>query len=168
MTRCRCRGARGCPCRSAPRWCPAHRPQRRLGRDLAPPGSRSDPRQSAAGTAPRLRSGADPALSGLLRPRRAVVSAPRTARAAHRRRLHVPAAPLSAPGGANQRSMACSRCGCTAVQRLSVPCRCPLRAASSCMSAAAQPGSRLAARHQRRSAPRGACAGVSRPAGGPR
>ena len=43
------------------------------------------------------------------------------------------------------------------------PCRCPLRAASTSMSASWQPFSRSAARHQCRSAPRCAVAGVSRP-----
>ena len=108
MTRCRCRGARGCPCPLrhsvrrpvGPSTLPPHRPERRLGRDLAPPGSRSDPRQSAAGTAPRLRSGADPPLSGLLRPGEPSSTPRERPRPVRRRRLHRPAAPLSAPGGA--------------------------------------------------------------------
>ena len=85
-----------------------------------------------------------------------------------RRRSPRPGSPAQRLRRGDQRSMACSRCGSTAVQRPSAPCRCPLRAASTCMSASAQPGSRSAARHQRRSAPRCAFAGGSRPAGGPR
>ena len=151
-----------------PSMLPAHRPERRLGRDLAPPGSRSDPRQSAAGTprgsdrgggrsvpewatqAPASRSqrpsnGPEPpggAVSTARQPR----SAPPEGRSALHGvlpvRLHGRAAPISA------------------LQR------CPLRAASSCMSALAQPGSRSAAAisaDQRLDVPSPAC--LCRPAG---
>ena len=85
------------------------------------------------------------------------------ARSVRRRRLHGPAAPLSAPRRGDQRSMACSRCVSTAVQRPSAPCRCPLRAVPTCMSASAQPGSRSAAHHQRLDVP--SPAGSPGPAG---
>ena len=108
MTRYRCRGARGCPCPLrhsvrrpvGPSMLPAHRPERRLGRDLAPPGSRSDPDSRPRGptrcpdaarrSAPERRPGAG----------RPWVSAPRTAESPRSARFHGPAAPLSAPGGA--------------------------------------------------------------------
>ena len=180
MTRCRCRGARGrsraaarAAASSGPSMLPAHRPQRRLGRDLAPPGSRSDPASRPRGPTsarmppcarpPPLRSAADPLLSGAPVPRSAVGQRPANGRVAPIGTLPRPGSPAQRPRRGDQRSMACSRCGSTAVQRPSAPCRCPLRAASTCMSASAQPGSRSAARHQRRSAPRCAFAGGSRP-----
>ena len=63
--------------------------------------------------------------------------------------------------------MVCSRCGFPAVQRPSAPCRCPLRATATCMSASAQADSRSAARHQSRPAPRCAFDGGFDRAGGP-
>ena len=185
MTRYRCRGARGCPCPLrhsvrrpvGPSMLPAHRPQRRLGRDLASPGSRSDPASRPRGpTSARmppcarpapLRSAADPLLNGApvpvgrgsaprerpSRPDRHASTArqPRSAPPEGRSalhgvlpvRLHGRAAPISALQVPAQ--------GCGVVhERLGAA------------------GSRSAARHQRRSAPRCAFTGGSRPAGGPR
>ena len=140
----------------------------------APPGAGSRvarqplrPRQSAAGTAPAAPIGCRSAPERATQARRAVVNAPRTAPTRPAAPSPRPGSPAQRPRRGDQHSMACSRCGSTAVQRPSAPCRCPLRATATCMSASAQPGSRSAARHQRRSAPRCGFAGGFDRSGGP-
>ncbi len=156
--------------RSAPRWRPRTGPSAAWGRDLAPPGTRQSAARPDQVPAP-LRSAADPLLNGAPVPV-GRGSAPRER--PYRPDRHAPTArpPRSAPPGgaisAPWRARGTAPRPCSAHQCPSAPCRCSLRAASTCMSTLGQPGSRSAARHQRRSAPRCACADVSRPAGGPR
>ena len=116
----RCRGARGCPCRSAPRWCPRTGPSaawggisRRPAAAPTPPGGRRHGLAAPIG----CQSGLERATQA----RRAVVSAPRTARSARGVVSTSPDSPDQRPRRGDQRSMACSRSVSTAVQRPSVP-----------------------------------------------
>ena len=137
MTRYRCRGARGCPCPLrhsvrrpvGPSMLPAHRPQRRLGRDLAPPGSRSDPASRPRGptrcpdaalrtarAAPIGRRSAPERRPGAGRP---WVSAPRTAESPRSARFPRPGSPAQRPRRGDQpwRAPGAAPRPCSAQQR---------------------------------------------------
>ena len=145
------------------------------GADLARPGSRSDPASRPRGptrcpdaalrtarAAPIGRRSAPERRPGAGRP---WVSAPRTAESPRSARFPRPGSPAQRPRRGDQ-PLACSRCGSTAVQRPSAPCRCPLRAASTCMSASGQPAAAqqpAISADQRLDVP--SLAGLGRPAG---
>ena len=111
------------------------------------PGARMSP---CARPAP-LRSAANPLLNGAPVPV-GRGSAPLERPSRPDRHASTARQPAERPRRGDQRSTACSRCGSTAVQRASAPCRCPLRATATCMSASAQPGKRQRQRQRRRKA----------------
>ena len=139
--------------------------QRRLGRDLAPPGSRFDPASRPRGPSrcpdAALRTARAPPIGrrSALNGAPAVGQRPSNGRVAPISTLPRPGSPAQRPRRGDQRSMACSRCGAAPISALQVPAQ----GCGDVHERLGAAGSRSAVRHQRRSAPRCAFAGGSRP-----